>query len=207
MNCKICGSSCHPAMYFDFNKNCQMIEMPASWDVYYWQCNSCEFLFTKDLDNVDFKEVIYNDEYIKFDPDFELIRPWGTAEYVRSNYSRDMTILDYGGGTGKLSKLLRSQGYKCWSYDPFFGDAAPKKKFDMVISIEAMEHSPDPKAFIADMLQYSNNLLVSTLAFERSEDLWYVSPRNGHISIFTPKTLKLLGFKSLSKNLHTYVSN
>jgi predicted TPR repeat methyltransferase len=75
------------------------------------------------------------------------------------------------------------------------------KKFDLITAFEVFEHVPDQHALVKDItsLMSDNSLLLfSTLlsdgnlkSWERP-DWWYASPRNGHISLHSRKSLETL---------------
>ena len=56
-------------------------------DIYYYKCGVCRFVFTDDFDHFtvdDFKRVIYNDDYVKMDPDFVESRTVMSAKLVET---------------------------------------------------------------------------------------------------------------------------
>lgn len=54
-------------------------------------------------------------------------------------------ILDFGGGLGYLSRLLREEGFNSVTWDPYCGgDAPPGGAWDTVIALHVLEHSNDP---------------------------------------------------------------
>ncbi len=130
--------------------------------------------------------------------------------------------LDYGGGNGTLSSLLRAARLESASYDPFVdGDLDPASlgRFDLVTAFEVFEHVPDIQATldtISSLLTPGGVLLFSTLvsdeAIRAGEKLtwWYASPRNGHISLHTRQSLTLLAYRydfafaSASEGLHLF---
>jgi Methyltransferase domain len=77
------------------------------------------------------------------------------------------------------------------------------------------EHTPTPIATASEALSFlrpNGRLLFSTLLMDelprQATDHWYISPRNGHISLHTSVSLRtlLLGLgwnvRSFSTNLH-----
>ena len=74
--CKICGAPAPPYGTVDFNKSCDEPRAeklpPLGIPVTFRRCAGCGFLFTECFDDwtdQQFKEFIYNDAYIKLDPD------------------------------------------------------------------------------------------------------------------------------------------
>ena len=211
--CKCCD---YPAALFDlcdFNKSCEEKHgkhLPLSGiAVYYYKCSHCGFIFTRDLDqgtDAEFKEHIYNDDYIKVDPDYDIVRPQINAKMIIDAFGLHcsrLNILDYGGGNGKLAGLLSQGGAKqAVSYDPFYNprSARPKQKYEMVTAFEVIEHVPDPIATFKEMASFLNTdngiMIFSTVLQPEDIDAvrarwWYIAPRNGHISIHTFKSLSI----------------
>jgi len=211
--CKVCGTSSPLYGVVDFNKSCEDVRQPPApltgIPVYYHRCPACGFIFTTTFDsftNDDFRREIYNDQYARFDPDYLDIRPKTNAEYLAKIFggSKDISILDYGGGSGKLAGHLRAQGFtRVDTYDPFVPEFAtrPQGRYDLLLAFEVVEHSPRPKETFADMLSFVNKpgmALFSTAI--QPPDLtqtggvlwWFVAPRNGHCSIHTSQSLEIL---------------
>jgi 2-polyprenyl-6-hydroxyphenyl methylase/3-demethylubiquinone-9 3-methyltransferase len=210
--CKCCST---PAPLFgvvDFNKSCEdatRLGVPLSGvPVYYHRCPRCGFLFTTAFDDFtaeDFRREIYNQDYERFDPEYRGARSRRQGEAIAGifGFSKDLRILDYGGGMGILAQTLRDRGYAgVQVYDPFVPEfaARPSSQFDLIISIETVEHSPRPRQTfdeMASLLADPGLILFSTLL--QPDDIqrlgtswWYVAPRNGHVSIFTTESLREL---------------
>jgi SAM-dependent methyltransferase len=204
--CKICGNARAPLFgVADFNDNCAGVSLPLSGiSVPYNRCVECGFLFTcafDDWSEAEFKARIYNAEYAAVDPDYAEVRPRASAALVREMFGADQQrrILDWGGGNGALAAMLRAEGFDAETYDPFEPRFAqrPEGKFDLVTCFEVLEHVPDPLAGIADIcacLEKDGMVLFSTLLqnanFEKLGMAWfYISPRNGHVAIFSRDAL------------------
>lgn len=209
--CKICGGESALFGVVDFHKSCleaQGKQLPLSGiAVYYRRCGSCGFAFTDVFDGWDRKEFqrrIYNADYLQVDPDFVSVRPLANAGIVAETFAawRDsIRILDFGGGSGLLARTLRERGFSAASYDPFASlDAIPEGRFDLITCFEVMEHLPQPRETVAEMvglLKEDGMILFSTLLqpaeFDRLRlNWWYAAPRNGHISLYTPAALAIL---------------
>lgn len=210
--CKVCGADSPLFDVCDFMKNCEQRRDPAlgrplaGVPIYYHRCPACGFLFTAAFDGLDDAEVgalIYNDDYVRFDPDFVEARPSEMARGVRGLVGdallRQLGILDYGGGSGRLRDLLRaSGGSRVDSYDPYFQDSEPQARFDLILCFEVLEHACRPRRLVADLRRWLNPsgmVIFSTLLqppdiAQQGIDWWYVAPRNGHVSVFTGKSLR-----------------
>jgi SAM-dependent methyltransferase len=215
----------------DLNKSCEEARgyfLPiAGVPVYYALCDQCGFCFAPELQQWsldEFSSRIYNDDYKLVDPDSVEARPRANARWLAgifADHVLDIRHLDYGGGNGLLSSELFAAGWNSTSYDPFFDGLRDNDlgRFNLVTSFEVFEHVPDVNDLISTLSSLVDNdgiVLFSTVlsdgSLARNERLrwWYASPRNGHISLFSRRSLALLGAKagfelvSLEANLHAY---
>jgi 2-polyprenyl-6-hydroxyphenyl methylase/3-demethylubiquinone-9 3-methyltransferase len=229
--CKICGAPAHPFGAVDFNKSCDEPRAeklpPLGIPVPFRRCANCGFLFTECFDDWadhDFKQFIYNDDYIKLDPDYVDRRPRLNANMLCTQFQADRAVLrmlDYGSGNGLLSRCLREAGFTTVeSFDPFTPTFShrPVGRFDVVTCFETMEHLTDPLAKIDDMVGLLSEIgvvifstLVQPADFESiGLSWWYVGPRNGHVSLFTREALAIAwrrhGFTVVSFNENTHLA-
>ena len=208
--CKICGGIAETFDVVDFKKICSL-DNPYMFGlsgipVYYYRCTDCEFLFTTFCDDwtaEDFRNFIYNDDYIKVDGDYAEARPRRDGKFfveLLRPYA-GLSVLDYGGGAGVLAAVLRAEGIEADCYDPYSSPDRPQDRFDVITCMEVIEHSPDPVATLRDMASLLNAggcILVGTgLQPDDVETVrtnwWYVAPRNGHISLQSAASLIPLG--------------
>lgn len=125
--------------------------------------------------------------------------------------SKKNTYLDYAGGYGVFTRLMRDVGFDFYWNDEYTTNLFSKgfglkentftQKFDLLTSFETLEHFEDPCAEFKEMLELSDNILISTLLFKSNEipkfpDWWYYGAEHGqHISFFTVETLTALAAK------------
>ena len=217
--CKVCAGEAILYDVVDFNKNCEerrghFLEL-SGVPIYYYRCNACGTIFTTAFDNWsnrDFEAYIYNDDYIKVDLDSESERPQQNARLVRAliTSARGISMLDYGSGAGLLARLLTKHGFDVRSWDPFFSrDTPPSDKFDLITSFEVLEHTNNPDHTLSEIdsrLKNDGALLFSTYLIDPDDDNrrhWYISPRNGHLTVYTLAGLKSL-FTRFDLQLHHY---
>ena len=220
--CKVCGHSSSLWGVVDFNKNCEenrSLYLPLSGvPIYYHECTKCHLVFTTAMDSwtpQDFALHIYNDQYKAVDPDYMDARPRSLADVV-GKFAHDINakrVLDYGGGSGLTSRLLKDRGINAMSWDPIADrdTAKPQGQFDLVTCFEVFEHTPVPVNTLIEMLSFAQPkngmVLFSTLTIDdikhRDIGFWYISPRNGHITIHTKASLKAL-FDQAGWNLHHF---
>ena len=226
--CKCCDSDAPLYGVVDFHRHCNVSAPDAlalsGIPVYYHRCRVCGFLFTTAFDaftDDDFSRRLYNDDYIRVDPDFADARPAGNAAAIQYLFggTPGLRLIDYGGGNGRLAAHLRGAGFQSVAtYDPFVPAHArrPQERFDCLVSFEVLEHSPHPRETLEEMdslLAPNGMILFSTLVqgaeFEaQGMNWWYIGPRNGHVSLHSRRSLLHLvepmgyGFASFNDNLH-----
>lgn len=229
--CPVCAATTSLLDVVDFNKSCEeargMYLPLAGVPVYYSLCDQCGFCFAPELHRWSINEFstrIYNDDYKQVDPDYLDARPRANAQMLAAMFANQVLAirhLDYGGGNGVLSGELFAAGWDSTSYDPFVDGPlrADLGRFNLVTSFEVFEHVPDVNHLVttlASLVDDDGMVLFSTLLSDgiiaRNQRIqwWYASPRNGHISLFSRRSLALLGKKegfelvSFSPNLHAF---
>jgi SAM-dependent methyltransferase len=212
--CPICARPTAPLDVVDFNKSCAESwgdHLPLSGTpVYYFLCDHCGHCHAPEFrhwGHEEFRRRIYNDDYVRVDPDYVERRPASCAAQlvqVLGAAASSIRHLDYGGGSGRLSELLRGSGWNSRSYDPFVTpdiDPGGLGTFDLITAYEIFEHAADAHHLMSNMsslLAEDGLMIVSTLlsdgerAPRRRLTWWYASPRNGHISLFSRNSLTLL---------------
>jgi len=207
--CKVCGHQAPFLVAADLSLNCARAPLPASGELIpYHQCADCGFLFTAAFDRwtpEQFRQRIYNEDYARVDYEFASVRPLRQAADLAGMLAPlqgKIRILDYGGGAGVFARRMSELGFDTVSYDPFYpGGALPAgERFELIHCREVIEHTTDPQAFVADLLRYladDGAVYLSTAVqpegvSERPLDWWYLGPRNGHISLFSKRSLARL---------------
>lgn len=214
--CKVCNAEAPEFDTVDAAKSCceeMGLVLPRTGTrVVYYRCPACGFVFTTWCDGFssdDFRREIYNDGYEQVDPLYPEIRPRASARLLREvfaeacAFSDPPTVLDYGAGAGTLAALLGDAAHTR-SFDPFSRDQAfaarPDARYDVVFASEVIEHVTQPAATLAamrDLLLPGGMLLFSTMVTPSDIESvkaswWYISPRNGHVSIFTHSALDVV---------------
>lgn len=216
-NCPICNSEAHLYGELDFSKNCEerrgTIIPYTGLMVGYNRCQNCGHIFAPcffDWLPYDYTDHIYNDDYIIADPEYVSIRPNGMADGLQNSFDSVVPFinhLDYGGGDGLMSKLLQNKGWKSESYDPYgqSSQELPTKKYNFITAFEVLEHTAYPLETIetiCSLLDEDGGILMLTTGLtdyevddNRKLSWWYIAPRNGHIGIFSSKSISLLAQK------------
>jgi pimeloyl-ACP methyl ester carboxylesterase len=152
--CKICGGDASLFDVLDFNKSCDSTLYPLGLSgipVHYKRCHKCDFIFTDFFEGFapeQWKRYVYNDDYIKVDPEYISIRPPRVAREIMAvlgDKKNSIIGLDYGGGNGFTTSLLRKDGWAFDSYDPFgHTDISPDRigRYNFCSAMEVFEHLP-----------------------------------------------------------------
>ncbi|MEA3126124.1 MAG: hypothetical protein QOD67_3143 [Caballeronia sp.] len=222
--CKVCQGEAPLYGVTDFNKNCgepRGCYLPLTGvPVYYHRCVRCGLVYTNAFDHwkkSDYLRHIYNDDYRVVDPDYADVRPTNNATLVFNFIQKGQSpkCLDYGGGNGKLTALLREGQVDASSWDPMAEDEEmpPSGSFDFVSAFEVLEHTPQPLTSVQQalgLLKRRGVVLFSTLTIDalppRAIDHWYIAPRNGHITIHTRQSLHTM-FAKFGYRVHHFNDN
>lgn len=213
-DCPVCAGRWSLFDVVDFHKIC--LEERGQFaplcgvPIYYGRCQDCGFIFSPQMHkwtDADFAEWVYNEQYVLVDPEFVEIRPNHFADVIwRSfgDYAALIKHLDFGGGRGVLSATLRDRGMDSVSYDPFHGEGAslPEGKFNFISAFEVFEHASQIDRLMNELAGLAADdcaIVFSTLVSDgRVNEVqrlqWhYAAPRNGHISLFSQRSLEILG--------------
>jgi hypothetical protein len=199
MNCKICNS---------ISNEIFKTKVLLKYDVSYFKCTNCQFIQTE-------KPYWLQEAYKNAitDLDIGLVSRNINNQHLVSKVITDLLntegkFIDYGGGYGMFVRLMRDKGFDYYRQDYFcdnlfskhfdITDLPENTKFELLSAFEVFEHLEDPKAELEKMLKYSDNIIFSTeIQPEKNptpETWWYFVPETGqHISLYTEKSLKLLG--------------
>jgi len=212
-SCVVCQS--HTKKLFDS-------KILEKYIITYYKCANCELIQTE-------KPYWLKEAYSSaiIDSDTGLISRNVALSKITATISllflsRKSKILDYGGGYGILTRMLRDTGVDCYWIDKYannlfargFEDKV-KSKYDMVTAFELFEHFENPVDEIEYVIQKYNPkiLLFSTMLHDGNppKDWWYFVPEGGqHITLYTRKSLQLLAEKFRMKlstngrNIHMF---
>jgi hypothetical protein len=232
--CPVCSAEAPLYDVVDFNRSCEELRgnfLPLSGEpVYYCLCLRCGYLFApmfQDWTREQFLDRIYNDDYAAVDPDYLELRPASNSRLLQEMFGASkgrIAHLDFGGGDGSLSRLLREDGWDSVSWDPFLepGSSLDGRRFDLITAFEVFEHAPDPHAMMRQLVSAAHAgtfIVFSTLVHDQAVrpnqriTWWYVGPRNGHVGAFSRCSLGLLGerhgyrYGGFNDNLHCFCTD
>lgn len=214
MQCKICHSE---------TKKIHKDTILNKYSIEYFQCKSCGFVQTE---NPYWLNESYNNAISCSDTGI-MSRNLMLSELTTNIFSllnhKEGDFLDYGGGYGVLTRLMRDKGFNFYWYDKYaenlvargFEGEISNRKYDGITSYENFEHFENPlenieKIFcLTDFLLFSTELI--TVPAPSSSEWWYYCLEHGqHISLFSKPSLEYIArkynynFVSNGTNIHIF---
>jgi len=181
-------------------------------NVDYYRCPACALLFSPSFDKFsqdEWKTYVYNPEYASIDPEYtgERGRNLATTFAATFPHATSLHLIDYGCGLGTMGERLRElQWQNVTNYDPFVPrfSERPTSRADLVAAVEVLEHSHNPVLTFDEIasLRADSGIIIATTLLAPLEadasilDWWYVAPRNGHVTIHSPKSLAILAARA-----------
>lgn len=115
-------------------------------------------------------------------------------------------FVDYGGGYGLFVRLMRDRGFDFYRHDPvcenifargFDADLTSRGAYELLTAFEVVEHLPNPRETIAQMLELSRNLLIRTHLVPSPppglNEWWYYGLEHGqHVALYSRAALEHL---------------
>lgn len=177
-------------------------------DVTYLQCPSCGLVMA---DDPTWLEEAYADAIAPLDVgllDRCQILANVTSSVLRSERLRGGRFLDWAGGYGVLTRLMRDRGFDFAHTDVYTANIFAAgltgdldgQRFDLVTAFEVLEHLTDPVGELAPVAQATDRLLVTTQVLPspapRPGEWDYYAPESGqHITFYTPRSLEELAHR------------
>ncbi|MGA8611324.1 MAG: class I SAM-dependent methyltransferase [Xanthobacteraceae bacterium] len=173
----------------------------------YWQCRDCGSLQTDEpywLDEAYTNSLAVSDTGAVWRCLTCRAVIWSVLGVLRMRRAR---LLDFGGGTGLLCRLLRDTGIDAWTCDRYSGgeyaqlvrldiDGISPGMFGVVSMFEVFEHLPHPAEDLAKLFGLGPEVLIaSTEPYSPQYDAkwWYLSPGSGqHVFFYSQRALQLM---------------
>ncbi|MBP8976420.1 MAG: class I SAM-dependent methyltransferase [Bacteroidetes bacterium] len=174
------------------------------YQVNYYRCPHCDFIQTEKpywLDEA-YTQAInkYDTGILSRNVEYSAI----VSTLIYFLFDRTQTFLDYGGGYGIFTRLMRDIGFDFYHYDPLaqnlfaqgFEAQSLDNHFELVTALECFEHFINPMEEINHIIAFSDNIFFSTELHPRFiPDLtwWYYAFDHGqHIAFYSYKTLSYI---------------
>lgn len=183
------------------------IEVLRHLDAEYRICTSCDFWFAADPS---WLPLAYTDAITALDTgaverNLRILRHLHLP--IRLLTGASGAVVDWAGGVGLLTRLLRDIGIDAYWQDKYadnvfakgFEWPTPTRTASVVLAIEAIEHTIDPVAFMSDALRAtcSPSIIITQPCYSTIDaNWWYLAPETGqHIAFFTHRTLETIARK------------
>lgn len=199
------------------------------YQVSYYRCNDTGFIQTEDPY---WLAEAYTSAIASLDVGIVLRNQNLSAEaetIINRCFRADGKFIDYAGGYGLFTRMMRDKGYDFYHTDPYcqnifaahfdLSTLSSQTDFELLTAFEVFEHLTDPVTEIANLFSYSPNVLFSTELVPSQEvhspsDWWYFVPETGqHIAFYSKEALEYIAeknkkhFYSNGSTLHIFSEN
>ena len=205
MKCCVCGNE--TLKFFS-------AELMKKYQVDYHLCPNCNYLQLQDLSHL---QEAYETSINKTDVGL-LARNYRFTEQLAPFFyfsgKLNGRFLDYGGGYGVFTRLMRDIGFDFYSNDPYTENIFSQKfsselqgDFSAITALEVFEHLSNPMDVISLLLEHTDLIAIGTNLLESciKKDFcnWsYLGLDHGqHIGFFSIHTMEFIAKKF---NLHYY---
>lgn len=205
MKCKICEKE----NQYVFSAN-----ILNKYDIKYYRCSNCGFLQTEEaywLEEAYTESINISDTGIM---SRNLYLSHIATSIIYCYFDTDKKFLDFAGGYGIFTRLMRDIGFDFYWNDKFSQNLVARgfennknEDYELSTSFESFEHFENPISEIEKMLKVSKNILFSTellpIGIPKPNEWWYYGLEHGqHISFYSLETLEYLANK-YNLNLYT----
>jgi hypothetical protein len=179
----------------------------------YYTCPNCGFMQTEPpywLDEAYKNPINISDTGI-------IVRNQRQARIVASIifllFDKDKKFVDYAGGYGLFTRMMRDIGFDFYWSDPYTQNVMARKfemqaneRYSIATSFESFEHFVNPIEELEKILQVADNVILSTELLPNPvpgiDEWWYYGKEHGqHVAFYTKSAFIELSSRS---NLHYY---
>lgn len=193
MNCKICGAAAFPAF---------SAVVLGRHQAAFSKCPDCGYLFADDpawLPEA-YKSPINPEDTGILQRNIRLSRK--AAAVIGCFFDRNATLLDFAGGYGLFTRLMRDMGFDMRWHDPYTENLFARgfehdgaSRAELLTTFESFEHFTRPLEELEKMIKVSDNVLFTTLLLPdplpAPGDWWYYGFEHGqHISFYSRTALE-----------------
>jgi hypothetical protein len=180
------------------------------YDVKFYRCNDTGFIQTEEPY---WLADAYSSAITKLDiglPHRNIFLSEALNKIIIKYFNYKGTFLDYAGGYGLFTRLMRDKDFNFYNTDKFcdnlFAEYFDLKvlpsntTFELTTAFEVFEHLTNPLTDIGEILEFSNNLIFSTELQPQNittiDDWPYFSTETGqHIAFYNEASLKAIADK------------
>jgi len=199
MKCRICNTDSDHLFKARILNN--------KYEVSYFQCRNCHFLQTEDpywLEEAYSAVINFTDTGII---KRNLMLSKIVSGIIFVCFDRKRKMLDYGGGHGIFTRIMRDIGYDFYWLDKYAeniyarGFELPSgEKVEVVTAFEVFEHLINPLKDIEEMLKNGESIIFSTEVLAKKvpepDKWWYYGLEHGqHIAFYSKHTLQFIAQK------------
>ena len=192
VNCRLCLSKSS----YVFKK--KLLQFSVS----YFQCQRCGYLQTEEpfwLEDAYKEEINLTDTGLAS----RSIHNLGVVlAFILSSEIKKALLLDYSGGYGLLTRLLRDSGVNAFWSDKYckclfsrgFEDNG-NTKYDIVTSFEVLEHLHNTKKELKEIFKKGENFIFTTCLYHKNvpSDWCYFGSEHGqHIGFYTRRSMQYI---------------
>lgn len=203
--CRICNKE---------NKSIFSAKILNKYYIKYYYCSNCGFLQTEEpywLQEAYNESINVSDTGI-MSRNLNLLKISTLLIYFF--FDKNKKFLDFAGGYGIFTRLMRDIGFDFYWYDKFSKNLVARgfeynnsDSIELITSFESFEHFEQPMNELKSMLNISKNIIFSTELLPQSvpkpDDWSYYGLGHGqHISLYGFKTLEYIA-KKYNLNLYS----
>ena len=192
--CRVCNSAA---------KSFAFATILNRYEIEYFRCTDCQFIQTEApywLDEAYDSAIVSTDiGLISRNEKFARI----VDRVLRFVYPDAMSAVDYGGGYGMFTRMMRDRGHAFSHYDPYcdnlFADGFEiqlnEKRFEVLTAFEVFEHLANPHDDLKQLDEIAESWVVSTMIVPEPaplpNDWWYYVLDGGqHVALWSKRALQ-----------------
>ncbi|PKN02641.1 hypothetical protein CVU76_01215 [Candidatus Dojkabacteria bacterium HGW-Dojkabacteria-1] len=198
MKCKICNSDTTPIF---------KAKIINKYDVQYYECPRCLFIQTE-------KEYWLKEAYqssMNISDTGVLTRNillgLKTSLIIQFLFNRKGKFLDYAGGWGIFTRLMRDIGFDFYWFDPYTSnelargfEADLSERYEALTIFEGFEHFQNPYEDLEKMFKLSDTIIFSTTLVPKPtpqpKDWWYYGLEHGqHVALYSKESFEFIAKK------------